>query len=324
MKQDNPFREAIDESLAGVRFNANDERNVLRAVRSRAQGAPRARRRRFRPDFALAMTLAVLVAAPLSLMLIRSQRPRVVSVANSGVTPNPAAISGEIASPIPVETADSAQSEVILAARECFEAQCDTSVFSFEEYAVSVDEQPQQDGMTRYAVTMTCVYDNGCRFTALVQMPGATVVAYSTPELATVPTFFDAESDEVRSWYDRYGAYPFTWDAQTQVEFSRRYEGAAIRLPRDGELSAEQAVSLAKQALEGDEAGAAFAEIHAYPMLYAERTSADGRARYVVTCFAQPVSDALSDPCAVVTLFADSGEVESVRTQSASGLDAMM
>ena len=325
MKRENPIREAIDDSLRDVRFDAHDARSVLRAVRSREdESRARARPRRgFRPDFAFALTLIVIIAAPLSLTFFRSQNTRDITAAVGSVTPSPSAV---VATALPeadpiLETTE--ESEAIRAARACFEAQCDTSIFSFEEYAIRVAQAPQGDGTSRFTVTMDCVYDNGCSFTCVVSMPSGEILQHSTPELATIPMFFDAASDEVQSWYQRYGAFPFTWDAQTQVEFSRRYEGAAIRLPKDGEIGAQQASAKAAAALQDDavlsslDGISAFENVCAYPVLYAERANSDGRARYVVYCFDQPVSDSISDPCVLVTVFADTAEIDSIEVHSA-------
>ena len=323
MKRENPIRDAIDESLFDVRFDARDARNVMRAIRSREdeRRAP-AVRRRFKPDFAFALTLTLIVAAPLSLMLIRSQNTRVITAAPGSATPVPSVVEQTAepqGDPILETSVDSA---VLRAARACFESQCDTSIFSFDEYDVSVSEEPQGDGTSRFTVTMDCIYDNGCSFTCVVAMPSGEIVQHSTPELATTPMFFDDMSDEVQSWYAQYGPYPFTWAKEQQVEFSRRYEGASIRFPRDGEISEQKAVAIGSSAVasatfEGIES---FKEVYGYPVLYAERANSDGRARYVVYCFSQWVTDTVSDPCVLVTIFADTGEIDSIEVHSAAEL----
>ena len=327
------IRNAIDESLSGVRFNANDMRSVMRAVRSREEEPeqPVRRRRAFRPDFAFAVMLAVIVIAPVSLMLARSRNTRPVAVAPGVATVRPSDVSspsphGEEAGPTPAIAAITpGESEAIRIAKACFEATCDTSVFSFEEYTVSVSSQEQADGSTHYTVTMDSVYDNGCAFTAVVSLPSGEVVQHSTPRLATVPTFFDSGSAEVRSWYDKYGPYLFTWDAQAQVEFSRRYEGAAIRQSAQGEMTYEEATAAAVKAIaESGEYASLFAEVTAYPVLYAESGNADAAARYVVYCFGAPVTDTLGDTCLLVTLTQGGHTVESIQKLTQDELSAML
>lgn len=316
MKRDNPIRDAIDESLSGVRFNAHDERNVLRAIRSREEdAAPPVRRRRFHPGLAIVLTLAAVVAVPMSLAAVRGQRTRVVTAANGLTTVRPS-VTPAVPEEDPIlETSERA--EILRAARACFEARCDTSVFSFDEYAVDIASQPQANGVTRYTVSLACVYDNGCRFTAVIDSPSYAVVSYSTPELATVPTFFDESSAEVQSWYERYGRHLFTWDISAQAEFSRRYEGASLRENRDGELTPDGARAAARQAVLG---AGLFEPLFAYPTLLSERACGDGAARYVVYCFPHEAGEALTGPCAVVTLFAAGGDVESVEPLSSEEL----
>ena len=330
--KDEHIRNAIDESLSGVRFNANDVRSVMRAVRSReAESEPPMRKRRgFRPDFAFAVMLAVIVIVPLSLTVLRSQstRPVVVGPGTPTVRPTDAvtAAPGDDASPMPsVAAITPSESEAIRLAKACFETLCDTSVFSFEEYTVDVSGQPQADGSTHFTVTMNSVYDNGCAFTAVVALPAGEVVQHSTPRLATVPTFFDSSSAEVRSWYDKYGAYLFTWDAQAQVEFSRRYEGAAIRMSAPGELTREEAADAAIGAIaQSGEYASLFADVTAYPVLYAENGNADAAARYVVYCFGAPVTDSLDGPCLLVTLSPADGVIESIQKLTQDELSAML
>ena len=332
MQDKDSIRNAIDESLSGVRFNANDMRSVMRAVRSREEEReqPVRRRRAFRPDFAFAVMLAVIVIAPVSLMFVRSRGMRPVAVAPGVPTVRPTIAAtvapfDEEATPNPeLDVISPGESEAIRVAKACFEATCDTSVFSFEEYTVSVSEQAQPDGSTHYTVVMNSVYDNGCAFTAVVSLPSGEVVQHSTPRLATVPTFFDSSSPEVRSWYDKYGPYLFTWDAQAQVEFSRRYEGAAIRRPAAGELTYEEAAAAAKAIAESGEYASLFGSVTAYPVLYAEDASADAAARYVVYCFGAPVTDTPGGACLLVTLTDGGHEVESIQRLSQDELSAML
>lgn len=331
MKSDNAVREAIDESLSGVRFNVQDMRSVLRTVRAQEEEEedPRpARRRKKRLDFAFALMLMAVIIAPATLFIAR---PKALNSIHSivatigGATPDPLA-NFPTASPRGDPILDvSAESEAIRIARACFNAQCDTSVFSFEEYTVNVTTSTAADGATRYTVVMNSIYDNGCCFTVIVASPSGEVLQYSTPQLATQPTFFDSSSAEVRSWYDKYGPYLFTWTAQAQAEFSRRYEGATLRMPKDGEVSFERAAELAASAVRGNfEGWNALGTIYTYPTLYAERASADGIARYVVYCFTQNAGESLSDPCVLVTLYASNGVVESIRQQSVTELEQMM
>ena len=206
------------------------------------------------------------------------------------------------------------EAEAIAAARACFEAKCDTSVFSFDEYTVSLTETAEADGSPSMPVLMRSIYDNGCSFTVMLGAQSGDVLRFSTPRLATVPAFLNSESVEVQAWYDKLGPYTFTWSQENQAEFSRRYEGAALRTARSGELSAADAQTAALKA-----ASDTFAQLgetgahYAYPTLYAERASADGVARYVVRCYAQPVTQTLPSPCVLVTLRAGDGTVESVQ-----------
>ena len=333
MKDHRSIQNAIDESLSGVRFNANDARSVMRAIRSREEEPERPvrRRRGFRPDFAFAVMLAVIVIAPVSLMFVRSRSMRSVSVAPGVPTVRPTAAAtvapdGGEPTPAARDTAFSPdEEEAVRLARICFEATCDTNVFSFDEYALSVSSQPQADGSTHYTVAMDCVYDNGCAFTAVISLPSGEVVQHSTPRLATVPTFFDSGSAEVQSWYKQYGPYLFTWDAQAQVEFSRRYEGAAIRRPREGELTYEEAAAAAAKAIaESAQYASVFGQVTAYPVLYAESGNADAEARYVVYCFGAPVTNELDGMCLLVTLSQGGHAVESIQLLSQEELSAML
>lgn len=321
MKKDNPIREAIDESLSGVRFNAHDVRSVLSAVRSREPEPPPARRR-FRLDFAFVLTLLVIVAAPLSLTVLRSRSARIVSVAPGLTTVQPALRTAAPETDADPIAGESEQSEILKAMRACFESLCDTSVFSFDEYTVRMEATAQEDGSKQYDVTMRSVYDNGCSFSAVIAYPSLNVLRHSTPALATQPTFFDDSSDEVRGWYTRYGAYRFAWPASAQAEFSRRYEGALVRESRESELSPEEACSLAEKAVALR--WPSVPRPAAYPVLFSERASEDGQARYVVYCFEREVTDALEGSCAVATLLAGSGEVESVEETAAESLAGLL
>lgn len=82
-----------------------------------------------------------------------------------------------------------------------------------------------------------------------------------------------------------------------------------LREAKDGEISFAQAAEIAKNA------AASYDAAFCYPLLFSERTAADGAARYKVFCFADEITgDAPSaQPAAVVVLNAATGAVESVR-----------
>lgn len=245
MKRDNRIYRAIDESLDSVHFNARDTYAVLNAVRN--QGAShRAPKRRMRLDLIFAACMAALILVPLSVFALRAQRASIADITQS-IDPIIAASSGEQAG----RTQDTAlpdgdtaaetksafspaisESEAIQAARACFEALCDTTVFTFEEYTVDVQAAfpyGSDPAQAHYEVTMKSIYDNGCTFTVVVSAHDGRVVSHSTPKLATVPTFIDSQSAEIRAWYDKYGEDRTAWPTDMQAEFSRRYEGAAKR-----------------------------------------------------------------------------------------------
>lgn len=307
MKKNSILRDAIDESLSGVRFNAEDARNVLRAVRTRESEPERpARARRLRLDLAFACAMLLILVVPVSYFALRAQSERAASVVTGpgGATAVPQATAApqedRIVSPAQTARTDE-ESAAIRAARACFEAHCDTDIFTFEEYAVSVSREG-----SRYTVDMTCIYGNGCRFTVVVDMPSGEIVEYSTPELATVPTYLDADSPEILAWHEKNGPFVFTWPAEEQAEFSRRYEGGALRMPRAGELSFEEARALALRSV-SELLGAECA--YAYPSLYAENARTGEAACYVVYCSQLPVTDALPAQGLTATVtFSTTGE----------------
>lgn len=142
MKKDPTIREAIDESLCSVRFNAQDERAVLAVIHGRrVQAKKRARRL----NFAFAMGLLVLLVAPVTAFTLHSRRLGTTDIAAPGSDPilSPAATAAATASAPPAATPLRAltEQEALQAARACFESVCDTSVFSFDEYAVSCERQ---------------------------------------------------------------------------------------------------------------------------------------------------------------------------------------
>ena len=316
MKSKTSCREAIDESLSGVRFNARDMRAVLSAVREQEapQETPVRAGRHRRLDFVFSLALVAMVAIPVSLFAINARNAKTtpVTVAPGVVTAAPTA--APLATVQPGPQSMISEAEAIAAARACFEAKCDTSVFSFDEYTVSLTETAEADGSPSMTVLMRSIYDNGCSFTVMLGAQSGDVLRFSTPRLATVPAFLNSESVEVQAWYDKLGPYTFTWSQENQAEFSRRYEGAALRTARSGELSAADAQTAALKA-----ASYTFAQLgetgahYAYPTLYAERASADGVARYVVRCYAQPVTQTLPSPCVLVTLRAGDVMVESIQ-----------
>ena len=311
MKHDSILRDAIDESLSGVRFSEHDARSVLRAVRAREhepQDERPAQGRRLRFDLAFACAMLLILVVPVSYFALRAQRERTASVVAGpgGATAVPQATAARqedrIVSPAQTARTDE-ESAAIRAARACFEAHCDTDIFTFEEYAVSVSCEG-----TRYTVDMTCIYGNGCRFTVVVDMPSGGIVAYSTPELATTPAYLDADSPEILAWYEKNGPFVFTWPAGEQAEFSRRYEGGALRMPRAGELSFEEAKALARFSA-SEMLGLEDAFAYAYPSLYAENARTGEAACYVVYCSQLPVTDALPAQGLTATVtFSTTGE----------------
>ncbi|MBP3655571.1 MAG: hypothetical protein J6K32_02630 [Clostridia bacterium] len=326
MNNDNRIRSAIDESLSGVRFNAHDTRSVLEAMHSSGQIRRPAHRRSRLLRFAVSAAAVAVILVPAVLFTMRAHQDgsRVTVIGGEAtarpdliVTAQPAATPTPLITPDPTPAPTAAplsEDDAIRIVRACFERVCDTSVFTFEEYAVSA-AYGEEGGAQICTVTMESIYDNGCRFTATVSCTDGSVLRHSTPRLATIPAYVNSESAEVRSWYEKNGAHLMTWPQDQQAEFSRRYEGGMLRTARDGEITADQAKQIAQDASQdalrtlGLPADAAPA---CYPMLYAEAASGDGIARYTVHCYAEPVSDALPSACVLVTLRADSGEVESV------------
>ena len=80
MKKDPSIRYAIDESLSSVRFNAQDERSVLRRVRAQRQEEKppvRARKRGLRLDFAFAMGMVLVLVIPLTVFTLHAGSLRV-------------------------------------------------------------------------------------------------------------------------------------------------------------------------------------------------------------------------------------------------------
>ena len=84
MKKDPTIREAIDESLCSVRFNAQDERAVLAAIHGRRA---KAKKRVRRLNFAFAMGLLVLLVAPVTAFTLHSRRLGTTDIAAPGSDP---------------------------------------------------------------------------------------------------------------------------------------------------------------------------------------------------------------------------------------------
>lgn len=339
MKRDNQIHHAIDESLDSVRFNAHDMRTVMHTVRSKnAPRRARSRKKCMRLDFIFAMGLVVLVVGPLSLFALRALRmptSDITTIATDGMNaasstdqtiPDPTSPpSAEKAAALPAIS----ESEAIQAARACFEALCDTTVFTFEEYTVSVQAifpYASTSDSADYEVTMKSIYTNGCAFTVVVDGASGEIISYSTPSLATMPTYIDNASGELQAWYDKYGEYIFTWPMDVQAEFSRRYEGAMLRMPREGDLSME-AISAKLgahyQALieTCPEQNCTHHSVQYCAMLYSERAFADGQARYQIYCFlGDEITDTLPDVCMLLTFLASDGTLESKEILSTAGL----
>lgn len=330
MKNDPRIRNALDESLSSVHFDAKDMHRVLRAVREQEAPVRKSARRKRRPlrlDFLFAVTTAALVIVPLSLFALRAQRTATSKISTVAAHGTQSAVSTEkpdgredviLATPLPLSAGEPGSAGVIgeydaiQAARACFEAQCDTSIFSFDEYAVDVSAAPGEDGApSSYLVTMESIYGNGCVFRVVVSAQDGAVISYSTPRLATVPTALDRQCAEVQAWYERYGAHSFTWPLDAQAEFSRRYEGGMRRMPEEGEMDADAIAAAAQGILAGQAGSNAETSDILYLSLYAGRAFADGVARYQVYCLTQSDAGALPESCTVLTLRASDGVLES-------------
>lgn len=330
MKKDTQIKSAIDESLGSVRFNHQDMRAVLSATRAgRAARRKPARRKRPRYEWALAAAMMVLVIAPLSLLTahaLRSGTTDITSITAAG--PGESASPGATFSPAQDVIVDSTaqpplitESEAIQAARECFEAQCDTAVFTFEEYTVGASLSA---GGMEYIIRMQSIYDNGCAFSVVVSAAGGAVLSHSAPEQATVPALLRSDSAEVQAWYEKHGAYSFMWPLDVQAEFSRRYTGAAQRMPQEDETDPDAILLAAEKdfaALDVLPSESSPAPAAAYITLHDGRRFADDRARYQVYCFAEAAEDGtLPDECVVLTYLAADGAFESSQIVAASGL----
>lgn len=243
MKKQNPIREAIDESLSSVHFTAADERAVLRAIRQQKQHrwttsrrAQAAKRRRL--DLVFSLVLLAIVVMPAAWIALQS-RPATIA-ASHGAAPQDVIVSAPAqtvpSSPTPSPAVPAALDEAayIAAARACFEEHCDTSVFSFEEYTVSMRAVTGGSGNTLMEVVLNSIYDNGCTFTVSLDAQSGEVFAFTEPLLATQPQSVNKDSPEVQAWFEKYGEDFSCWPTDAQEEFLRRYEGKAL-LTGEGE-----------------------------------------------------------------------------------------
>ena len=333
MKNDPRIRNALDESLSSVHFDARDMHRVLRAVREQEAPVRKSSRRKRSPlrlDFLFAFATAALVIVPLSLFALRAQRAATSTITTVAAHGAQSVVSTEkpaghedvlLATPLPLSAGEPGstdvigESDAIQAARACFEAQCDTTIFTFDEYAVNISAASGEDGApSSYVVTLESIYGNGCVFRVVVSAQDGTVISYSTPRLATVPAALDRRCAEVQAWYDRYGEHSFAWPLDAQAEFSRRYEGGMRRMPEDGELDAD-AIAAAAQDMLAAQAGSNV-EDHTtlWLSLYSERALADGVARYRVYCLPQSDAGGQPESCTVLTLRASDGVQESSQT----------
>ena len=132
MKKDPTIREAIDESLCAVRFNAQDERNVMAAIHGRRV---RAKKRARRLNLAFAAGLLLLLVLPVSAFTLHTRRLSAVNAAAPGedrifspdVTPEATAARSPLATANAAASGALTEQDAIQAARTCFETLCDTS-----------------------------------------------------------------------------------------------------------------------------------------------------------------------------------------------------
>ena len=264
----------------------------------------KAKKRARRLNFAFAMGLLVLLVAPVTAFTLHSRHLGTTDIAAPGSDPilSPAATAAATASAPPAATPLRAltEQEALQAARACFESVCDTSVFSFDEYAVSCERQGDA-----YFVLMTSIYGNGCTFSVTVDALTGEILQHSPVDLATQPASDAAVSAEAKTWTQKFGSNLFSWSAADQAEYARRYKGATLREPRGGEIPFEQAAQIASQAAKAVfEANGLSADAPlCYPMLYAERADENGAAHYRVFCFAAPPAEpATRETYVLVTL----------------------
>ena len=218
MKKDPSIRYAIDESLSSVRFNAQDERSVLRRVRAQRQEEKppvRAKKRGLRLDFAFAMGMVLVLVIPLTVFTLHAgslRTQRIVPLADTNPSVDaPSVKVSETAQPVasaaPVSDSVIDESAAIRAARDCYNAVCDTSIFSFEEFTVTCTLGASQypadmEGDAQYTVVMESVYGNGCTFEVYVDAQNGSVL-HSNPKYATHPSIGALESEKAQAWYKR-------------------------------------------------------------------------------------------------------------------------
>ncbi len=318
-------RQAIDGSLHTVRFNAQDMRTVLKAAKiGKKPSAAKKKRRVFRPDLIFSFTFALLIALPASFYAIRS-RDDITTITTPGqptIHPHQTAQGNadiiaaqeDMPAHLPAAANSTAvpgsaidETEAIRIARECFEAQCDTTVFTFEEYVVAVHFDADS---LQYTVTLDSMYKNGCRFTVVLSGEDGRILQHSAPRLAITPTALDSNSPEVRAWFEKHGEFMFTWPQDVQAEFSRRYQGATLRAAHDGEISAEEAIAAVSAPIES-KAPDLFTAF--YPVLYSERASSTGRAFYLVYCYPSADEAVIRDSTPMTVSFdAVTGDIISI------------
>lgn len=320
MKRHPEIQNAVNESLSSVRFTDWDRERVLRAVRMPEEPVCKRppRRRLFRADILLPAMSAVLVIVPIFLFALHARNMQITDItsyAGTNVCAQQEALPTDAPSAPPAALNTHAAIE---AARACFEAECDTSVFAFDEYTVDVSAVQDETGHpAAFTVTMRSVYGNGCTFSVTVSADDNAVISHSAPRNATVPSSLDQSRSEIRAWYERYGARPFMWALDVQAEFSRRYDGFLHREPQETDVQ-PAAIMLAAQnelARKGGE------EHTVYLSLLSERAFDDGAARYHAYCFA--AGESPDDPeteCTMMTFLASSGVLESTQTVPVSSL----
>ena len=116
MKNDPRIRNALDESLSSVHFDARDMHRVLRAVREQEAPVRKSSRRKRSPlrlDFLFAVATAALVIVPLSLFALRAQRAATSKITTVAAHGTQSAVSTEkpdgredvlLATPLPLST----------------------------------------------------------------------------------------------------------------------------------------------------------------------------------------------------------------------------
>ena len=94
---------------------------------------------------------------------------------------------------------------------------------------------------------------------------------------------------------------------------------ATTRQPREGEV--DEAYIRAQTPVFAEALGVEGGALAVYPMLCSESSSADGRARYQIYCFAgEGITDSLPETCLLATMLAADGTIESMQILSTSAL----